>query len=308
MSMMEKAGLQSTNFMENLPAGVVGSFTVDVEDWFHILESGAAPKINRWGSLESRVEHGFNQILKLIDEHGIRATFFWLGWLAKRHSRLVTKCQQRGHEIASHGYAHMLPWQVGYKQFKRDISRAKKTLEDIIGEQVFGFRTAGFGIRDSSRWALDAVAEVGYEYDSSITPSLWGRNNISDFESGVFAIVTQNGLLIEIPMSTLKLLGFRLPIVGGGYLRLLPKCLIRRGINRLHKTGRPVIVYVHPRELDPDHPRLPLNLIRRFRCYFNLKSAMPKLKWLCESHSFCTMYELAENFKRSLPSAPSQLS
>lgn len=287
--------------MENLPAGVVGSFTIDVEDWFHILETGAAPEINQWGSLESRVEHGFNQILELLDEHSIRATFFWLGWVAKRHPRLVARCQQQGHEIASHGYAHLLPWQVGHKQFRRDISRAKKTLEDIIGAQVFGFRTAGFGISDSTRWALEAVAEVGYEYDSSITPSFWSRNNIGDCESGAFAIATQNGLLIEIPMSTLKLFNFRLPIVGGGYLRLLPKRLIRRGVNRLCKTGHPVIIYVHPRELDPDHPRLPLNLIRRFRCYFNLKSTTPKLKWLCESYSFCTMYELAENFKRSLP-------
>jgi len=291
---------ESTNFRKNPTSGVVGAFSVDVEEWYHILESGAAPEIEEWGSLESRIEHNLNQILKLLDEQGIRGTFFWLGWLAERHRKLVTRCKQQGHEIASHGYAHLLPWEVGHKRFKNDIARSKKVLEDITGQQVLGFRTAGFGINNRTRWALEVISEVGYEYDSSITSSLLKRHTLCDNDIGACAIPTQNGQLIEVPMSTLRLSYLSIRFIGGGYLRLFPTWFMRWGISRVRKTGQPAIIYVHPREIDLDHPRLPVGPIKYFRCYFNLKSTMPKLKWLCENYSFCTMYELAENFKKSL--------
>lgn len=295
--------LKSTSNIQYLPAGVVGGFSVDVEDWFHILESGAAPEIKKWGSLESRIEHNLNRILKLLDDHSIRGTFFWLSWLAERHPELVTRCKQQGHEIACHGYAHLLPWKVGPRAFKADVSRGKKILEDITGEQVVGFRTAGFGISNKTRWALEAIAEAGYMYDSSIIPVFSGHGEIYDSEYRPFTIPTQNGTLIELPMSTLHLFYLKLPIIGGGYLRLFPKWFIRWGIDRLWKTDRPVIIYIHPREIDLGHPRLQVGPIKYFRCYFNLKSTMPKLKWLCENYSFCTIREIAENFEKSLDQA-----
>jgi len=294
---------ESTDYKKYLAEGVVGALSVDVEDWYHILETGAAPVIGQWASLESRIESSLERILELLDNYNIHATFFWLGWLAKRHPKLVTKCKQQGHEIASHGYAHLLPWDVGHKLFKNDADLAKKVLEDVTGEQILGYRTAGFGITNKAKWALDIIAEAGYKYDSSIIPTFLEHGKVYYSECVPFAIPTQNGLLIEIPMSTLKLSYLKIRFVGGGYLRLLPKWFIRLGINHLQKTSRPLIVYIHPREIDLDHPHLPLNFFRHFRCYFNLKSTMPKLKWLCENYSYCTMRELAENFEKSLNQA-----
>lgn len=294
---------KSTDYRKYLDEGVVGTFSIDVEDWYHILETGAAPPLGQWSSLESRIEYNLEQILELLDNYNIRATFFWLGWLAKRHPKLVIRCKQQGHEIASHGYAHLLPWKVGRERFKSDIVRAKKILEDITCEQISGFRTAGFGIKSHTRWALDVIAKAGYKYDSSIVPVLKEGAKVYYDECTLFSIPTQNGPLIEVPMSTLRLSCLKIRFIGGGYLRLFPKWFIRWGIDRLWKTSRPVIVYVHPREIDLDHPRLSLNVFRRFRCYYNLKSTMPKLKWLCENYSFCTMHELVENFEKSLDQA-----
>lgn len=286
--------------------------SIDVEDWFHILNDRAVPKAEHWGSLESRIERNIDQILELLHNQGIRATFFWLGWLAERNKSLLRRCYDEGHEIASHSYNHVLPWKVGAEGFKDDITRAKKILEDIIGEEVRGFRTAGFGITDHAKWAFDVIAEVGYEYDSSIAPpalgrnnkppcknskcAALGRNNVPACQSGICIMDTQKGPLIEIPVSAFTLFGFRLGLFGGGYLRFLPKWFIRSRTEKLYAAGRPLILYVHPREFDPDHPRLPLEVIRYFRSYYNLKSTLPKLQWLCENNNFIKMHELVDQF------------
>lgn len=149
--------------------------TVDVEDWFHILDSPVAPRIERWGPLESRVERNVDRILGLLNDFSIHATLFWLGWIAERHKSLLRRCFDEGHEIASHVYSHLLPYKVEPKYFKDDIERAKKVLEDTIGRSVYGFLTAGFGIKDDAKWAFDIIAEVGYKYDSSIFPTSRGH-------------------------------------------------------------------------------------------------------------------------------------
>ena len=299
----------------NLPkrdTSIGNVLSIDVEDWFHILDDPAVPKAEHWGTLESRVERNIDKILELLHNQGVHATFFWLGWLAERNKSLLRRCYNAGHEIASHSYNHVLPWEVGAEGFKDDIARAKKILEDTIGEEVRGFRTAGFGITDHAKWAFDVIAEVGYEYDSSITPPFLGRNNTPPCKSGKCAALgrnnvpackssicimdTQKGPLIEIPVSAFTLFGFRLGLFGGGYLRLSSMRLIHWGINKLHKARCPFIVYIHPREIDPDHPRLQLGVTRYFRSYYNLKSTMPKLRWLCENYNFITMHELVDEF------------
>ena len=271
-------------------------FSIDVEDWFHILNSPAVPRIEHWGSLEPRVERNIDRILELLHNHGVHATFFWLGWLAEKHKSLLRRCCEVGHEIASHSYSHLLPNEVGPELFKDDIDRAKKTLEDIIGKQVTGFRVAGFGIKKSTRWAFDVIKEVGYEYDTSVFPATREYGDVFTTASEPHMIYTEFGPLVEIPLSAVEVLGLRLFFFGGGYLRLSPKWIVRWGIKKLHKAGHPLIVYAHPREIDPDVPRLPLSLKRRFRCYVNLKSMMPKLRWLCDNYNFVTMRELVAEF------------
>lgn len=274
---------------------ICNSFTVDIEDWFHILDSPAAPDIEQWFELESRIHGNVEKILTMLDSFCVKATLFWLGWAAERHKNLVRRCYDAGHEIASHGYGHVLAYKVGREAFREDITRGKKILEDIIGERVLGFRAAGFGITDEATWAFEVIKRSGYAYDSSIFPASRGHGGLLDSRLGPNVIHTEAGPLPEVPMSAVKMFGRRVILFGGGYLRIAPKWLIRWGAKKLCETDQPLIVYVHPREIDPEHPHLPLSPIRRFKCYVNLKSTMPKLRWLCKNYEFVPTRELVKN-------------
>ena len=275
------------------------ALTVDVEEWFHILNSENVPSIEKWSSLQSRIESNLDKLLTLFDSLSVKVTFFWLGWVAERHKSLVLKCHKAGHEIASHGYSHVLVYKVGQKDFKQDITKAKEILEDITGEQVKGFRAAGFSLTREIPWAFDIIYESGYQYDSSVFPALRAHGGMPESPLGPYFIETKNGHLLEFPMSIVSILGRKISLFGGGYLRLPNKRMIRWGISKLQSSEQPLIIYIHPREIDPNHPRLQLPFIRRFKSYINLKSTLPKLKWLCQNFCFCTMLKLSENYIRS---------
>ena len=272
------------------------ALTIDVEDWFHILDSSIVPNMTQWSHLASRVEGNMERMLLLLADTHTVATFFWLGWMAQRFPRLVHRCRDAGHEIASHGYGHLLAYKVGPKIFQQDITRAKSILEDIIGAPVKGFRAPGFGIKKNNGWAFDIIKESGYEYDSSVFPGTREHGGIVDSPLEMHYIKTQSGLLPEIPMSVVEILNCRISLFGGGYLRLASKSLIRWGIKKVHAQGRSLVVYIHPREIDLHQPRLPLGLQRRFKCYVNLKSTIVKLRWLCQHYSFSTMAEMTQRF------------
>jgi len=268
-------------------------FSCELEDWFHILDSETVPRIGDWARLPLRAEESVDRLLGLLAEHDARATFFCLGWMAERMPQVVRRCWQAGHEIASHGYAHVLAYRVGRRAFADDIIRAKMILEDCIGQEVVGFRSPGFAVRPDNRWVFDVVAEAGYAYDASVFPAHHGHGGLREIDPGPHIVRTRHNHLVEIPVSTVPVLGHRVCLFGGGYLRITPLSLIRWGVERLHREGRPLVVYVHPREIDPDHPRLPLTLERRFKCYVNLRSTMPKLRWLCRHCAFTTMRTIA---------------
>jgi len=285
---------------KNLPKGKLHScLTIDVEDWFHILDSPAVPGIEHWPSLESRIEKNLEELLALLDSFSVKVTFFWLGWLAERHKGLVCMCRDSGHEIASHGYAHVLAYEAGPNAFREDITLAKDILENIIGDQVRGFRAPGFGITRQAPWAFEVIKESGYQYDSSVFPASRGHGGIADAPLVPYFIETHSGHLLEIPMSIVEIFGHRTSLFGGGYLRLANKLMIKWGIGKLQTAGRPLIVYVHPREIDPAQPHLPLSLFRQFKCYVNLNSTLPKLKWLCKNYDLFTMLDMVENYIRS---------
>ena len=267
--------------------------TIDVEDWFHILDSDSVPPQGQWASLESRVEDCLARILDLLDEASATATFFWLGWVAERHKALVRRCIENGHEVASHGYAHVLAHKVGRTRFREDVCRAKALLEDITGHHIAGFRAPGFGVTGATPWAFDVIREAGHVYDSSVFPASRAHGGIAGAELEPSFIETPSGLLLELPMSVIDIFGWRTSVFGGGYLRLAPVPLIKWGIRQLQRAGRPLVIYLHPREIDPDHPRLALSPWRRFKSYVNLKSTLPKLEWLCRDYSFRTMGEVA---------------
>jgi polysaccharide deacetylase family protein (PEP-CTERM system associated) len=275
----------------------LSAFSCELEDWFHILDSDRVPRMEEWPRLPLQAERNVRRLLELFDETGVRATFFCLGWMAERMPQLIRDCEEAGHEIASHGYGHVLAYRVGPQAFLQDIMRSKAILEDITGHEVIGFRCPGFAIKGESRWVFDVVTQAGYRYDASVFPASHGHGGLRDTPAGPHLVVTPSGPLVEIPVSTVRCWGRRFCLFGGGHLRLSPLPVIRWGIRRLRREGQPLVVYVHPREIDPQHPKLPLKPVRRFKCYVNLRSTMPKVEWLCRRHSFTTMCDIASTIR-----------
>jgi polysaccharide deacetylase family protein (PEP-CTERM system associated) len=262
--------------------------TIDVEDWFHILEVESTPTVQRWDALESRVERNFLSLLDEIDDAQASVSCFFLGWIAERYPHLVREASARGHEVASHGYAHQLVYCQSRAEFAEDIKRSKGVLEDILGTQVLGYRAPGFSITRDTSWAFDEIAAAGFEYDSSVFPARRGHGGMEGGELAPYWIETNTGPLLEIPVSVIPVLGQRLCAFGGGYLRLAPYPIIDRLSKAVNKSGRPVIYYLHPREIDPDHPRIDMGMLRRFKSYVNLHSTRPKLRKLLRDQDLVT--------------------
>ncbi len=272
--------------------------TVDVEEWYHLLEGRGVPPIEQWDDLDSRIDRNMNLILEALGEASVPATLFWLGWLAERHKGLVRKCLDMGHEIASHGYAHLMPYRIGPEAFDDDIRRGKAILEDITGRRMAGFRAPGFGIEKDAAWVFDSLRRAGFIYDASSFPAKRATGDMGGCQLDPHVIDTPSGQIWECPVSVVSFLGRRMSLFSGGYLRIAPLPLIRWGVRKLKRQGRSLIVVVHPREVDPDHPRLPLGLKRCFKCYVNLKTTMPKLRWLCGNLQWSTMLELVQEHQQ----------
>ncbi|MFZ5506016.1 MAG: XrtA system polysaccharide deacetylase, partial [Pseudomonadota bacterium] len=228
------------------------AFTVDVEDYFQV--SALAPYIerSRWDSIECRVERNVERILALLADSGNRATFFTLGWIAERHPDMVRRIAAAGHEIASHGTAHLRATEQSPAEFLDDITRAKKVLEDITGVEVRGYRAPSFSIGHTNPWALDCVAQAGYRYSSSIYPVKHDHYGMPDAPRFPFA--SRDGLM-EVPVTTVRMGSRNLPAGGGGYFRLLPYATSRWLLSQVNKRdGKPAMFYCHPWEIDADQP------------------------------------------------------
>lgn len=251
--------------------------TVDVEDWFHILDVPGAPAAGDWERLPSRVEHNFSRLLDLLSEGRAQATCFFLGWVAERHPHLVREAAGRGHEIASHGYLHRLVYRQGREGFREDAARSRKVLEDITGKAVRGYRSAGFSLTAEVPWFFDELVGAGYCYDSSLFPALRGHGGIAGSNPAPHWVRCENGEILEFPITVARVLGRPMCFFGGGYLRLFPYALVRAMGRRVLREGRPVVFYVHPREIDPGHPRMAMNPLRRFKSYVNLGTTEGKI-------------------------------
>jgi len=269
------------------------AFSCEIEDWFHILDSDRVPSIERWSGLPLLADRGVKRLLDLFDATKTKATFFCLGWMAERMPDLIRLCRDAGHEIASHGYGHVLAYEAGPKAFLEDLVRSKTILEDITGQEVIGLRCPGFAVTERSSWVFDVVAEAGFRYDASVFPAHHGHGGLRTATVRPHLVQTINGPIAEIPVSTIRLCGRRYCMFGGGYLRITPLPLIRWAINRLRAEQIPLVIYIHPREVDPDHPRLPLGPYRRFKSYVNINGTFSKLQWLCSNYKFGTIANLA---------------
>lgn len=273
---------------------MLNALTIDVEDYFQVNAFARHVKQEQWDSFPLRVDRNTRHILDMLDSFSIKATFFILGWVAERLPALAKEIHRRGHEIACHGYGHQLIYAIGPERFRADIRRSKALLEDQCGVPVNGYRAPSYSITKQSLWALDILVEEGFKYDSSIFPVFHDTYGIPDAERFPHAIRTMSGPLIEFPLTTLPFqLGWkkmRLPIAGGGYLRLLPVAIIRRGIEKINLVEKqPAVLYFHPWEIDPGQPRIKAGLKSSFRHYLNLDKTEGKLRYLIQRTTFGTM-------------------
>jgi len=256
------------------------AMSVDVEDYFQV--SAFENNISRsdWDKIECRVQKNTENILNIFDEHDVKATFFVLGWVAERYPELVKSIVQGGHELASHGYNHTRVIHQTPDEFRQDVDKTKKILEDIGGTAVIGYRAASYSITKENLWALDVLQETGHLYSSSIYPVKHDLYGIPDAPRFSFRF-KEDGIL-EIPITTLRMFGRNFPGGGGGFFRLFPYSVSRWIFNHVNKSDKASgIFYFHPWEIDPDQPKQKnISAKTKFRHYLNLDRMEARLKRL----------------------------
>jgi polysaccharide deacetylase family protein (PEP-CTERM system associated) len=282
---------------------MLNALTIDVEEYFHPNAMDDAVTPAQWDALPHRVEANTHRVLDLLSEHGVRATFFVLGWVAERWPSLVQEIGRRGHEVACHGHAHRLVYKLGPEAFRADAARGKRVLEDCLGASVAGYRAASYSIVGSTTWALDILVEEGFTYDSSIFPirhhDIYGMPEFSRFPVRVRCPA---GEILEIPPSTVRVFGKNCPVGGGGYFRLLPYAVTRWSFRRIaRRDGRPAMVYLHPWEFDVEQPRLSAKATSRFRQYTNLRATEPRLRRLLRDFRFAPIRDVLREHPVTAP-------
>jgi len=280
------------------------AFTVDVEDGISIAMRDAF-------SVEmeqtDRVVGLTNEILDLLNEKEVKGTFFVLGQVAEAFPALVKDIASRGHELGVHGYNHLQFFRMTPEEAFQELNSAKKLIEDLTGSRVYGHRAPAFSITQETKWGLDVIAEVGFIYDSSIMPAKMRRYGWPGFSKAITAIQTSKEYeLTEVPMSVIPVFGRRVPVCGGGYLRLFPEWFTRKAMSKITKE-RPAIIYIHPYELDleryPDYYFAELKrsgFLKRNKMklmWINRKSVYPKLSVLLDEFEFDTMINLVTDHK-----------
>jgi len=260
--------------------------SVDVEDWFQVENLRGAIARDTWNERELRVEKNVELILDILAASGTKATFFTLGWVAERVPGLVKKIHSAGHEVASHGYGHDLIYNLTEDQFREDVTRSKKLLEDITGQPVIGYRAPNFSITD---WAIDILRETGFKYDSSLFPSMahdrYGKLKKFKVEDSRWFELAPG--FHQVLLSCLPLGGRNLPWAGGGYFRLIPYPIFQRGVRRILRLKQAYCFYIHPWEFDPGQPRVTgIKASYRFRHYNNLERTEKRFRALVNDFSF----------------------
>ncbi|MFH1700084.1 MAG: XrtA system polysaccharide deacetylase [Candidatus Zixiibacteriota bacterium] len=274
--------------------------TVDLEDWFSVETLQHAVSRDKWPELESSLIQNTDAILNLFYEKRLRATFFVLGWIADKYPALIADVAAAGHEIACHSYYHRMVSSLNPEEFKKDTEMAINAIVKSCGVIPSGYRSPSWGMKHDMKWAFEILGELGFEYDSSIFPiyhDIYGDPKAPRLS---FEIKLKSGRnIMEIPASTLKFMGARVPIGGGGWLRHFPYWFTRWGIQSLNKQNIPAIIYFHPWELDENVPRIKMSSKNMIRQYGNLKMVKVKLAKLLDDFDFQTMseffYEYHEN-------------
>ncbi len=270
------------------------ALTIDLEDYYHVQAFANIVDKQTWDTYESRVEKNTHTLLDLFDPFSVKCTFFVLGWEARRNPKLIREVADRGHEIASHGMSHKLVYTQSQQVFREETRDSKALLEDIAQKPVIGYRAATYSITRESLWAVDILHELGFQYDSSIFPIRHDNYGIPDAYPLPNRMSTPMGNKItEFPISVFRYKGFKLPVSGGGYFRLLPYGLTKRALRHINNSGDEFVFYLHPWEVDPDQPRMEnASLLSKFRHYCNLGKTEARLRTLLADFSFTTMQDV----------------
>jgi polysaccharide deacetylase family protein (PEP-CTERM system associated) len=266
---------------------LLNALTIDFEDWYQGLEIAR----EHWDRFEERIEISGRRLLGVLAEANTRATFFVLGQVAQRHPHLVREIHDAGHEIATHGESHQFLYRMTHKGLRAELKGAVDTLQAITGRAILGHRAPFFSVTSKSLWALDVLEELGFRYDSSIFPVRNYRYGIPDAPRWPYR-VRETGRLLEFPISTWRLLGANLPVAGGAYFRIYPYAFTRLGLRSINRKGHPAVFYLHPWELDPDHPRIPVPRRIAATHYFNLSATEGRLRRLVQDFQFAPMSEV----------------
>jgi polysaccharide deacetylase family protein (PEP-CTERM system associated) len=264
-------------------------FSIDVEDWFHLLDLPSTPTIAHWDSLPSRVERNFAKLLAILDESKAKTTCFFIGWIAQKYPHLVREAAKQGHEIASHGYEHRLAYEMTSQEFFQDAVRSKNVIESICGQPVWGYRASGFSVTKDTPWFFDRLIEAGYRYDSSLFPAPRGHGGLQNGKYAPYRLDSSE--FVEFPATVERVFGRPVCFFGGGYLRLFPYSLVRTMTRRVLRQQRPAIFYVHPREIDLESPRLTMGWNRRFKSYVNIRTTEPKIRKVLSDFEMITFRE-----------------
>lgn len=286
----EKAGRAEAAAPSDLGASrPVNAFTVDVEDYFQVQAFAEAISPGDWDAWPCRVEASTERFLAMLEEARAGATFFVLGWVAERYPHLIRRIAEAGHEIASHGWAHVQVWRQTPDAFRADVRQTKRLLEDVSGTAVTGYRAASFSIDRERFWAHRILLEEGHSYSSSIYPVRHDLYGMATAPRTAFAPHGPDGV-VELPMTTIERLGRRWPCSGGGYFRLFPYALSKAAMRHVNREGLPCIFYTHPWEIDPGQPR-PKGVTRksRFRHYLNLGRTADRISCLLREFSWDRM-------------------
>ena len=255
--------------------------TFDIEEWFHVLDNKETQSIYEWNKFDSRIQLGMDIIYDILDNSNSSATFFVVGWIAKKYPEIIREISNRGFEVASHTHLHQLVYEQDRKTFNNDVEKSIKTLEDCTGKKITSFRAPGFSITENNKWAFEVLHKLGITKDSSVFPAARAHGGLPSYNSATPSIIEYNGIkLKEFPINTHDVLGKPFIFSGGGYFRLLPYQIIKNWTLQSNY----VMTYFHPRDFDVGQPIVPgLSLPRRFKSYVGIKNCKPKLeKWLTD--------------------------
>lgn len=265
--------------------------TFDIEEWFHLLDNDSTRSAEQWEGYEVRIYENVDRILRMLEATDTKATFFIIGWVARKYPDLVRRIADK-YEIGSHTMNHQLVWQQRPEEFKKDVSASISLLEDITGRKVECFRAPGFSIRESEAWAFETLADLGIKYDCSVFPAQHAHGGMTSFKEAVPGVIRYGDSEIkEFPVSFKRIMGRNIIYSGGGYFRLFPYPLIRKWAK---ENGDYLLTYIHPRDLDAGQPVVPgLSLPRRFKSYVGLGKAEQKLQRFLTDFQFTDIHGAA---------------